>query len=239
MNELYSIISTEKTPKLFHQCPYCKKEVNFLPINELKDICCDYSEYSDDSHNAVYMGFRECSNPNCEEVFVVRLRFVANPRNFDRTTGEIDYDEDIVEIETLPKAENSSSFEYIPSNIENSYNEANKCFYNECYIASAIMIRKTLEELCEDQQISGNNLKEKLKNLCKTETLPVRINSDIDILRKLGNAGAHINLKDFNKIGEREVKIALKIITNILMMLYESNQNYINSINELKSLKKI
>jgi hypothetical protein len=40
--------------------------------------------------------------------------------------------------------------ENIPQKVLNAFEEAINCHSNSCFIASAIMIRKTLEEICID-----------------------------------------------------------------------------------------
>lgn len=238
MNEVYSIVDSKNIDKLL-QCPYCKEKVEFKLLKDMKDSCCDLSELTGDSCNRIYMGLRECSNPECGGIFSVQFRFIANPRNYNPVTNNIDYDEDIMELKTLPTSDYCSYLEHLPENIEKSFIEAQKCFYDECYTASAIMIRKTLEEFFENFKIEGKTLKIKIDKLYENYILPVWIDkTDFHTLRELGNDGAHIVLKDFNKVGKKEVETAIKVINNILIMTYESRQNYKDSINKLKALKK-
>lgn len=237
MNELYTIENNTNTPKLFKKCPYCDKEVNFLPLKNLMDVCGDYTEFSDDDCNRTYFGIRECSNPECNHILAFKFKFIANRVSWDSLTGEDSYSEEIIDFETLPKINNCTHFDYIPENIRLSFDEAQKCFYNECFVASAIMIRKTLEEICENFEIEGRDLNNKLNNLIESDKIPSLIGEEIHELRRFGNDGAHLQLRFFNNIGEKEVKTALEVIKNMLIIIYESNQNYKNSVNKLQSLK--
>jgi hypothetical protein len=60
----------------------------------------------------------------------------------------------------------------IPAKVTEAMQEAIQCHATQCYIAAAIMVRKTLEELCADQNATGNNLKERIKALGAKVVLP-------------------------------------------------------------------
>jgi hypothetical protein len=56
-----------------------------------------------------------------------------------------------------------------------------------CSIAFAIMVRKTLEELCKDRNATGQNLKERIKALGNQAIPPKDMLDGLDTLRLLGN----------------------------------------------------
>ena len=53
----------------------------------------------------------------------------------------------------------------VPVQVVECLEEAIACHANQCFIAAAIMVRKTLELLCMAQNASGGNLKDKIKAL--------------------------------------------------------------------------
>jgi hypothetical protein len=53
-------------------------------------------------------------------------------------------------------------------------------------VASAIMVRKTLEELCKERNATGPNLKERIKALGTKVVLPEDLLVGLDDLRLLG-----------------------------------------------------
>jgi len=57
--------------------------------------------------------------------------------------------------------------------------------------AFAVLIRKSLEAICDNQGIKGNNLFSKLSNLIQIKEFPDSLNEISSLLRRLGNIGAH------------------------------------------------
>ena len=51
----------------------------------------------------------------------------------------------------------------IPTEVRGALEEAITCHAHECFVASAIMVRKTLEELCRERGATGGNLKDRIK----------------------------------------------------------------------------
>jgi Domain of unknown function (DUF4145) len=53
----------------------------------------------------------------------------------------------------------------IPPPVVSAFQEAITCHSSECFIAGAIMVRKTLEELCRERGSQGKDLKERIRDL--------------------------------------------------------------------------
>ena len=96
------------------------------------------------------------------------------------------------------------------------------------------MVRKTLEELCENQGATGNNLKAKIKSLGSKVTLPPPLIAGMDNLRLLGNDAAHLELKHFDNIGSKELEVAILLTTEVLKGVFQ----YEDLIRKLEGLKK-
>jgi hypothetical protein len=105
---------------------------------------------------------------------------------------------------------------------------------NQCFIAAAIMVRKTLEELCSDRQATGKNLKERVRNLGTKIVLPKELLDGLDDLRLLGNDAAHIESQEFNKVGSDEVEIGIEFTKEVLKATYQ----YSALLDRLRGLKK-
>src|SRR2546427_9842833 len=73
----------------------------------------------------------------------------------------------------------------IPAQVVSALEEAITCHANECFIAGAIMVRKTLEELCRERGAKGNNLKDRIKDLGTKIVLPKDLLDGLDDLRLL------------------------------------------------------
>lgn len=109
----------------------------------------------------------------------------------------------------------------LPDPVREALSEAVLCHANECYVASAMMIRKTLEELCRDQGAKGDNLKARLSKLTETIVLPAPFIEALDALRLLGNDAAHVESRDYEQIGKQEVEVGLDVAKEILKATYQ------------------
>jgi hypothetical protein len=238
MSEWKSVDSNDATP-IFDICPHCLEKVSLLPIDkDSKDIEFDYGECTNHDYEATHKGFRKCSNPDCEKIIIIEYNFTADPVGYDHF-GEIEYNAKISKLSLIPEIDKCIYLDYIPENIAKTFIEAQKCFYNECYIASAIMIRKILEEICENYGISKGLLGKKIELLLSSNKLPKEIGEEFIDLKLLGNDGAHTELKDFKNVGKEEVGTALDVISEALRIIYEPKlEKYKSAVKKLKSFKK-
>lgn len=62
--------------------------------------------------------------------------------------------------------------------------------------AFAVNIRKGLEHICKDQKARGSNLFQQLQDLAKRNILPSVLADATDVLREIGNIGAHASEKE-------------------------------------------
>jgi HEPN domain-containing protein len=112
--------------------------------------------------------------------------------------------------------------------------EAVTCHATESFIAAAIMVRKTLEELCRERGAKGNNLKDRLKDLRGKIVLPQELLDGLDDLRLLGNDAAHIESQEFDKVGRDEVEVGIEFAKEVLKAVYQ----YSALLTRLRSLRK-
>ena len=122
----------------------------------------------------------------------------------------------------------------LPSGVRGALEEAIACHANGTFVAAAIMVRKTLEELCRDRAVSGRNLKEKIKALGKLAVIPTELFDGLDDLRLLGNDAAHVESTTYDTVGAEEVEIALEFTKEVLKAVYQ----YETLLTRLRSLKK-
>ena len=122
----------------------------------------------------------------------------------------------------------------LPAPILRSFEEAITCHAAACYVAAALMVRKTMEELCLDQKAIGGNLKEKIAALGKTIVLPKDLLEGLDDLRLLGNDAAHVESQSFNNIGKEELEVAIEFAKEVLKATYQ----YESLRKRLAALKK-
>jgi hypothetical protein len=123
----------------------------------------------------------------------------------------------------------------IPTKILSVFFEALICHSNDCYIAAAIMVRKTLEEICEERAAVGPNLYQKLQDLTSKILIPSELKEAMNELRLLGNDAAHIEAHTFEELGKEEIEISIEFTKEILKALYQ----YEGLLDKLRGLKKI
>jgi hypothetical protein len=96
------------------------------------------------------------------------------------------------------------------------------------------MVRKTLEELCRDRNATGANLKERIKALGTKVVIPAELLDGLDDLRLLGNDAAHVESREYDKVGKEEVEIGIEFASEVLKAVYQ----YSALLNKLRALKK-
>jgi hypothetical protein len=190
------------------RCPHCGH------IGSFDNVATNDLYVSDQAYNC-FMGIRKCPNGKCNG----HLFFIMN------TNGQI--------IFSSPSELIPFEKENIPLQVLNAFEEAIKCHSNNCFIASAIMIRKTLEEICHDRDAKGKNLKERIKDLGTKIMIPKELIEGLDDLRLLGNDAAHVEAGTFSEIGKEEIEISIDFAKEILKAVYQ----YENLLERLKKLK--
>jgi len=195
------------------RCPACRQLGTFEPVHTQQGALLDISLTSADPPCAV--GHRRCPNPSCRTHLFVILR--NNQLVLSFPPVRIDFD-----------ATN------IPASVVTAFEEAITCHANNCFVASAIMVRKTLEELCRDRQAQGKDLRERIRDLGTKIVLPQELLNGLDDLRLLGNDAAHIESREYEKIGKEEVEIGIEFAKEVLKATYQ----YSALLARLKSLQK-
>lgn len=188
------------------RCPHCGRLGVFEALNEINDAVIE----------RIILGQRMCPNRECKgHIFFVQDHY-----------GNI--------IVSYPSERIDFEKNGIPKNVLSTFEEAITCHANQCYIASAIMIRKTLEEICLDRIVKGENLKERIKDLGNKIVIPNELLLGMDELRLLGNDATHIESREFCAIEQKELEVAIDFTKEILKAVYQ----YEHLLGKLKSLKK-
>ena len=187
------------------RCPHCGDFVTLERIG--KDI---------EIGNDLQCGQRRCPNPRCHGHLFVVTR----------------YNNDFVSC--YPRLRIDFDTTSIPNPIIQVLKEALDCHANHDYIASAIMVRRTLEEICADKGAKGKDLRARIKALEENIVLPQELWHAMDELRLLGNDAAHVEARTFAAISQDELSVAIEFTKEILKALYQ----YSDLLGRLRSLKK-
>ena len=192
------------------RCPDCRQLGTFEPVGT--DL-----QYIDKDNQQYRCGQRLCPNPNCRaQIFILR-RIGGSPLLLTYPPERIDFD-----------ASN------VPKRIQDTLVESITCHANECYIAAAIMVRKTLEELCEDRGATGGNLKDRIRNLGTKILVPQELMDGLDDLRLLGNDAVHIESQVFDTVGRDEVELGIQFTKEVLKAVFQ----YSDLLAKLRALRK-
>lgn len=199
-------VTTNATNPLALRCPECRKNGTFdaIGVNDLQL-----------SPSNVYLALRRCPNESCHtQVFIVydgERKIVAS------------YPPELIDFDAVN----------VPTSVVQAMEEAITCHANECFTASAVMVRKTLEELCADREAKGENLKDRVTALGEKVVLPKDLLEGLDDLRLLGNDAAHFESKVYDKIGKEEVEIGIEFAKEVLKATYQ----YSDLLGRLRALK--
>jgi hypothetical protein len=190
------------------RCPSCRQLGTFELLGH--DLA-----LSGPGRRSLHAGQRRCPNQPCHaHVFFIKdgntllASYPAEKLDFDATS--------------------------IPPSVLAALEEAITCHSAGCYIAAAIMVRKTLEELCSDRGASGPNLKERIRALGSKVVLPTELLDGLDDLRLLGNDAAHIESNTYNQIAQEEVEVGIEFTKEVLKAVYQ----YTALLSRLRALKK-
>lgn len=199
------------------RCPHCMHMGAFTSVlpNDFQVGHRELKQGAPFATGASTVGIRVCPNSECRGIVLVVIdgkgKAIALPNEV------LDFD--------------SSD---IPVPIAASLEEAIKCHSAQCYKAAALMVRRVLEELCEERKATGGNLKERIVALSAIIVIPQDLIQAADHLRLLGNDAAHIEAKTYETIGEPEVRIAIDLTKELLKGAYQ----YKGLLGRLTALQK-
>jgi len=193
------------------RCPACK---HYGTLDSLSGT--DFVTGMPGFGGMVVFGQRRCPNPTCHKhIFIV----------IDAGKVAVAYPPERLDFDSTN----------VPAAVKNAFEEAIACHSQQCFVASAVMVRKTLEELCRDKGATGNNLKERILALGVTIILPKELLAGADNLRLLGNDAAHIESQEYRQVGKEEVELAIEFAKELLKATYQ----YSSLLKKFEALKKV
>ena len=197
------------------RCPLCRHKGTFEKTQQHDLQTSHFIRVKPNVVQTIIFGQRRCPDPQCR----AHIFFVAVNDKIAATypAETIDFD--------------SSN---LPKTVVGAFEEAIICHASNCYIASAIMVRKTLEELCRDRNAQGDNLKKRITALGSKVVLPQELLEGIDDLRLLGNDAAHIESQTYSQIGKEELEVGIEFTKEVLKAVYQ----YSALLDKLRGLKK-
>jgi hypothetical protein len=111
--------------------------------------------------------------------------------------------------------------EGLPPRLAQALQEAVACHAAGAYRAAAMMVRRLLEVICEENNVAGANLHQRLESLRNAVVLPQPLFDAMDELKALGNDAAHVEARAYDNIGEAEAEDSIELAKEILKSLYQ------------------
>jgi hypothetical protein len=184
------------------RCPHCRQLGSFINVGP--DIT--YAKNGTKSNvkciASASASLRICPNDKCRGlVFIVECH------------GEI--------VEVEPPELLDSDPDGLPANLQKTLQEAISCHAAGAYRATAMMVRRLLEEICDLNNAEGANLHQRLESLKVKVVLPQALFEAMSELKALGNDAAHIEANAYDKIGKDEAADSIELAKEILKALYQ------------------
>jgi hypothetical protein len=185
------------------RCPHCRELGSFETVGKARS----YHKHGKGSQNSVmstsyYASTRICPNVKCKGIVFV----IENLKG-------------IVEIE--PPQLLDFNPEGLPPRLAQALQEAVACHAAGAYRAAAMMVRRLLEVICEENNVAGANLHQRLESLRNAVVLPQPLFDAMDELKALGNDAAHVEARAYDNIGEAEAEDSIELAKEILKSLYQ------------------
>lgn len=214
-----SVVPEDIEVKVSGICPHCLHKTIFERVGP-DDKLCQYFDIGQRPMHAYIYSIRRC--PGCKgAVFLIAYleQFGVEP-----------------EIRAIyPERKIRWESEGYPEMISSSLNKAIFNYEHGHYDTAAIMLRKAIEQICDEAGASRNKLLgQKIQELEKQLILPKEILEGIRELSYLGNDAVHVDARTFQDVGKPEVEVGIELATEIVRSLYF----YKTIISRLRSLKK-
>ena len=200
------------------RCPHCRHNGIFEAPVEGAEVdwgAIDRSEPGMAMQVPWSAGVRACPNVECRGLVFVLLQ-----------RGRL--------FESFPPEQIDFDATELPDRILTTLEEAVRCHGAGAFKASALMVRRLLEELCADRAVEGRDLKAKLEALSNTILVPNDLLEAAYELRILVNDAAHIEAKAYDEICSAEAEAAIELAKELLKAVYQ----YSALVRRLRDLKR-
>jgi hypothetical protein len=144
---------------------------------------------------------RQCPDPDCRGIVLV----------VQQSPGRV--------VLVLPSQRLDFSADHLPATCREALTEAVACHAAGAYRAAAMMVRRLLEEICDDNNAPGTNLHQRLEALKALVVLPQALFDAMGELKALGNDAAHVEARAYDNIGREEAEDSIELAKEILKAL--------------------
>jgi hypothetical protein len=205
-------VSKIEPERLLLRCPYCGREATLDGRGQDIRLIGPMGELEH-----LISGQRVCPNPQCRGlIFVV----------YKENSREI--------FASYPPERLDFDATGLPGNVKEPLEEAVDCHSQGSYKASALMIRRTLEAVCEDRGAGGKTLFDRIEDLGTHVVIHTDLIDGLHNLRLLGNDAGHVEARVYVEVGQTEVEAAVQVTKLILSATYQTGET-LDALNALKA----
>lgn len=185
------------------------------------------SKYSVDITSYFFLSCEGCDQPTIVSAIIKHTRnqrshIVPVIFNID---DDIDIQKCFHTIRTIYSENSTHLFKcplHVPSDIENCFNEAAKCYQIQCYVACSSMLRLCLDLITKDLMKSAeekeiNNLSKRINHLIEINIIPSDLKDFAHSIRLDGNDAAHdgsTSKDEANDLMDFSILLLERIYTN-------------------------
>jgi hypothetical protein len=209
-------------------CNECKQETNHIcklheyysyPIEsdeDLQRLAADDPDFSINDYTRSYeiWGYRLWACAGCDTWTVER--YYALVPEMDEN---LMFDRNFIDSSFIPERTKfhaqTKQFHQLTPTLDGIYREILHSYNYGLPVLCAVGIRMLLEGICEDQEMRGAKLAQKIDGL--TAVLPINIVNNLHGLRFMGNDAAH----ELIPPDQEELHLAISLVEDILNFLYE------------------
>jgi hypothetical protein len=184
------------------RCPHCRELGSFNSLGGAKAYQKGGKFGPNTGVQAYFASIRTCPNMSCKGLVFV-----------------IEGPEGVAEIE--PPQLLDFNPDNLPTRLLQTLREAIACHGAGAYRAAAMMVRRLLEEICDDNKASGATLHQRLASLKSAIVLPEPLFDAMNELKALGNDAAHVEAKAYDNIGAAEAEDSIELAKEIVKALYQ------------------
>jgi Domain of unknown function (DUF4145) len=184
------------------RCPHCRELGSFATVGKAHRFRKSGKFGPNNVASDYFASTRICPNVVCKGIVFV----IEGPSG-------------VLEIE--PPQLLDFNLDGLPARLQQTLKEAIACHGAGAYRASAMMVRRLLEEICEENNAAGSNLHQRLAALKNAIVLPQPLFEAMNELKALGNDAAHVEARAYDNIGAAEAEDSIELAKEIVKALYQ------------------
>ena len=188
------------------------------PISIRRPRCRTMGSFNSALHNSGSVRYSKISNSNLAPNFSAVIRICPNP-DCRGLVSTIEQGQKLIRVHP-PELIDFDPTD-IPGSLLKTLMEAISCHAAGAYRAAAMMVRRLLEEICDDNSAAGKDLHHRIIDLKNKITLPQELFDAMGELKALGNDAAHIKAMTYNTIGMEEAADSIALTKEILKARYQ------------------